>query len=119
MIDLERIRQRYLKDDLPRRLGGLAADLARISSSARYPSGSKIVATMLEESQYFIEWTGPALAQTDPDAAGELVDIQLMLAMWRKAWHEAQHSAAQRNLLSVQAKKWADQVLEFSGLLAE
>jgi hypothetical protein len=42
-----------------------------------------------------------------------------MIAAWRKAWPEAQHSPAQRTLLSVQAKKWADQVLDYSGVLKE
>ena len=117
MINLDRIRNRYLQDDLPRRLGGLATDLARIASSARHITGSESVAQMLEESQYFIEWSAPNLVESDPDAAGELVDIQIQLAMWRKAWPEAQHSSIQRNLLSVQAKKWGDIVFQFSGLL--
>jgi len=69
---------------------------------------------MLEESQYFIEWTA---AEADPEIAAELVDIQIMLSLWRKAWPEAQHHQTQRTILSVQAKKWSDQVLGFSGLL--
>jgi hypothetical protein len=109
----ERMRERYLKDPLPIRLGGLAADLARLSSSARHSSGAASVAKMLEESQYFIEWTA---AEAEPEVAAELVDIQVMLALWRRAWPEAQQNHLQRTLLSVQAKKWADQVLEYSGL---
>jgi hypothetical protein len=68
---------------------------------------------MLEESQYFIEWTA---AEAEPEIAAELVDLQIMLALWRKAWPEMQHSRAQRTLLSVQAKKWSDQVLGYSGV---
>jgi hypothetical protein len=44
MKNLERKRERYLKDTLPVRLAGLAADLARISSSARQPAGYVSVA---------------------------------------------------------------------------
>jgi hypothetical protein len=40
-----------------------------------------------------------------------------MIAAWRCAWPEAQHSLAQRTLLCVQAKKWSDLVLDFSGIL--
>jgi len=116
MINQDRIRERYLADPLPVRLGGLAADLARVSASARHPEGSTIVARMLEESQYFIEWTA---AEAEPEIAAELVDLQRMIALWRKAWPEAQHSQAQRTLLAVQAKKWSDQVLDYSGLLTE
>jgi hypothetical protein len=69
---------------------------------------------MLEESQHFIEW---AAAETEPDVAAELVDIQVMLALWRQFWPEVQHHPNQRALLSVQAQKWSDQVLDYSGLL--
>jgi hypothetical protein len=117
MNNIARIKERYLKDDLPRRLGGLAADLARIASSARHPAGSESVAAMLEESQYFIEWTAGDLVETDIEAAAELVDIQVMLALWRRAWADASQNPHQRSLLSLQAKKWSDQVLGYSGLL--
>jgi len=69
---------------------------------------------MLEESQRFIEWTA---AETDPDVAAELVDIQVALALWRKIWPQAQHNQSERTLLSFQAKKWSDQVVNYSGLL--
>ena len=114
MINRERKKERYLRDPLPLRLAGLAADLARVASSARHVTGSASVAEMLEESQYYIEWTA---AEYEPELAAELVDMQRMIGLWRKAWPEAQHSAAQRTLLSVQAKKWSDEVLAFSGLL--
>ncbi|MEK7277075.1 MAG: hypothetical protein AAB427_06980 [Chloroflexota bacterium] len=114
MTNLESTRERYLRDSLPRRLGGLASTLARISSSARHASDAESVAGMMEEGQYFIEWTA---AEALTEVAAELVDIQVELAMWRKIWPEAQHHPSHRGLLSFQAKKWSDQVLEFSGLL--
>jgi hypothetical protein len=69
---------------------------------------------MMEEGQYFIEWTA---ADASPDVAAELVDIQIALAMWRKIWPDAQHHQSHRGLLSFQAKKWSDQVVDYSGLL--
>jgi len=69
---------------------------------------------MLEESRYYIEWTA---SETEPEVAAELVDIQLMLGLWRKAWPEVQHHRTQRTILSVQAKKWSDQVINYSGIL--
>ena len=115
MKNRDRIRERFLRDDLPLRLGGLAADLERIASSARRPGGADRVSEMLEESQYFIEWTA---AETPIEVAAELVDMQLMIALWRGAWPEAQHSASQRLLLSVQAHQWMHRVLGFSGLIS-
>jgi hypothetical protein len=113
MKNIAETRARYLQDPLPRRLGALAADLARVASSARHASGAESVALMLEESQHFIEWTA---AETEPEVAAELVDIQIMLALWRRAWLAAHSSRTQRALLSFQAKKWSDQVLNYSGL---
>jgi hypothetical protein len=112
MKNLERIKTRYLKDPWPTRLAGIAADLGRVSSSARHTTGSESVAQMLEESQYFIEWTA---AELDPEVAGELVNIQVLIALWRRAWPEAQHQPQQRTILSVQAKTWADQILGLAG----
>lgn len=111
MKNLERIRTRYLRDPLPARLAGLAADLARVASSARQSAGADAAAAMLEESQYFIEWTA---AEAPVEVAAELVDLQVMLALWRRAWPEAQHSHRQRSLLAVQAKQWSNRVLALS-----
>ena len=114
MINKDRKRERYLRDPLPLRLAGLAADLARIASSARHETGSQSVADMLEESQYFIEWTA---GEASPDIAAELVDLQRFIGLWRRAWPQAQHELSQRTLLSIQAKKWSDQVLIYSGVI--
>lgn len=110
MKNRERICERYLQDTLPVRLAGLASDLSRVASSARRATGSEAVAAMLEESQYFIEWTA---AEAPAEVAEELVNLQVMLALWRRAWPEAQHSPVQRSLLATQAKQWADQVMRY------
>jgi hypothetical protein len=70
------------------------------------------VADLLEEGQYFIEWTA---GEAEPEIAAELVDIQLMLSLWRNVWREAQHNPYERSLLSVQAKLWSDKVLQYAG----
>ncbi len=114
MINLERKRSRYLKDPLAVRLAGLASSLARIVSSSRRPDATASVAEMLEECQYYIEWTA---AEAPPEIAAELVDMQVMLAMWRNSLNDAWHSQTLRSLLSLQAKKWSDQALAYSGIL--
>lgn len=114
MKNPERKRERYLKDPLPKRLGGLSASLGRISSLARHETDLENVLQMIDECRYYIEWTA---AETKPEVASELVDIQVALAMWRKLWSEPPHTRGQRALLSFQAKKWSDQVLDWSGLL--
>ena len=114
MIDKEKLRQRFLRDPLPRRLGGLAATLGRISSSARKSTDPVIVADLLEEAHRLIEWTA---GETEPEIAAELVRIQTLLTLWQKAWASASQNPQQRLLLSVLAKDWADKAVDFSGLV--
>ncbi len=111
MRNRDRIRERYLKDSLPVRLMGLAADLGRVASSARRSTGAEVVAAMLEESQYLIEWSA---GEAPIEMAENLVDLQVLLALWRRAWSEIQLSPLQRNLLAVQAKHWSDQVMGYA-----
>ena len=112
MKNKERIRERYLKDALPTRLAGLASTLSKVASSARRETGAEVVADVLEEGQYFIEWTA---GEAEPEIAGELVDIQVMLSLWRNAWRDAQHNPHERIILSVQAKLWSDKIMQFAG----
>jgi hypothetical protein len=114
MMDKEKLRQRFLRDPLPRRLGGLAATLGRISSSARNSSDPTIVASLLDEAKHLIEWTA---AEAEPEIAAELVRIQTNLTLWQHAWGESSKNQQQRTLLSVQAKGWSDKAIDFSGLI--
>jgi|GEM_PF-268722 len=109
MKNRERIRERFMQDALAVRLAGLAADLSRLASSARRSTGSAAALAMLEESQYFIEWTAADVA---PEVGEELVNLQVILALWRRAWPEVEQSQPQRTLLAVQAKQWSDRVLD-------
>jgi len=114
MKDKERLRQRFLRDPLPRRLGGLAATLGRISSSARLSTDPLIVADLLDEAKHLIEWTA---AEAEAETAVELVQMQTMIALWQRAWNEASQNPVQRTLLAAQAKDWSDKAMEFSGLV--
>jgi hypothetical protein len=113
MKNQDALRERFLRDPLPVRMGNLAATLGRVASSARRPSADDIVSDLLEESQWLVEWTA---ADADPDTAGELVDIQVMISIWRAAWPQEGKSHPQRALLSLQSSLWSEQVLERSGL---
>jgi hypothetical protein len=113
MMDKEKLHQRFLRDPLPRRLGGLAATFGRISSSARRSQDPAVVADLLDEARHLIEWTA---VETEPEVAAELVNIQILLTLWQKAWATASQDTRQRLLLSVQAKGWSDKLVDFSGL---
>lgn len=104
----------FLKESPARQLGALASTLGRIASSAEKTARTKAIVPMLDECLQFIEWT---LSQQTEAASKELKDISLMLKLWRDSWEHAQTDERLRTLLSVQAKKWSDQALEYSGLL--
>jgi hypothetical protein len=114
MMDREELRQRFLRDPLPRRLAGLAATFGRISSSARRSNDPSVVTDLLDEARHLIEWTA---GEIEPEMAGELMPIQTLLTIWQKAWATASQDKRQRLLLSVQAKDWSDRLVDFSGLV--
>ena len=114
MISKERLRARYLRDPLSIRLGELAVTFGYISFSARNSTDPLVVQNHLHEARYFIEWTA---ADADSETAAELVSMQRLITLWLKVWDKASPNKEQRTLLSVQAKHWSDQAMDFSGLL--
>jgi len=105
----EQIRQRFLRDPLPIRLGGLAADLARIASFVEDPRDQAAVAGLLEEGKYFAEWTAP---ETPLETQVVLAEIQLALAMWQRQWAHGPHVPGMRE----EATRQSDALLALSGL---
>lgn len=115
MRDERLIKERYMRDGLSVRLGGLAADLARIKSFSAHPDHRDTVGSMIEESKYFIEWSAPG-AELPVQAV--LVEMQIQLALWQLRWRETWADPVARSAVAEQAGKWSQQVLEMSGLLA-
>jgi hypothetical protein len=113
MINKQKLYERFMRDPLPRRLGGLSATLGRISSSAREAADSVQVINLLDEAKHLIEWTA---ADAEPEIASELVNMQRLIVLWQKAWTKTGATPEQRTLLATQAKQWSDQALEYSGL---
>ena len=114
MKDWTSIRERYLRDSLSARLGGLAANLRRIKSFAVHDASRDAVESLIDESKFFIEWTA---AQAEHHAAAELVEIQVQLARWQHKWVTIWADPAQRRQVAEQSNAWSDRVLEMSGLL--
>jgi hypothetical protein len=114
MRDWPAIRERYLRDDVPVRLGGLAANLSRIKSFAAHEAGREAVEGLIDESKFFIEWTA---AQTESQTAAALVELQLLLARWQCNWGRIWADPAQRSQIAEQSSAWSNRVLNMSGLL--
>jgi hypothetical protein len=115
MRDWTPIRERYMRDDLPVRLGGLAANLSRIKSFASREGNREAVESLIDESKYFIEWTA---AETEVSTAAELVELQVQLARWQRNWARIWADPVRRSQVAEQSSAWSKRVLEMSGLLA-
>lgn len=115
MKDWTAIRERYLRDNFPVRLGGLAANLSRIKSFAANDAGRDAVESLIAESKFFIEWTA---AEAEINAAAELVELQIQLARWQYNWAHIWDDRVQRRNVAEQSAAWSQRVLEMSGLLS-
>jgi hypothetical protein len=114
MKDWTLIRERYMRDALPVRLGGLAANLSRIKSFSANEASGDTVASLIDESKMFIEWTA---AQAEIEVAAKLVELQVQLALWQLQWNTIWVDSSQRSQVAEQSGTWSKQVLELSGLL--
>jgi len=114
MGNSDTLRERYLQDAVPTRLGGLAANLSRIKSFANHEANRQAIASLLDESKFFIEWTA---AETRVEAAAELVELQIQLARWGRNWASIGADVTRRQQVAEQAAQWSRRVLELSGLL--
>ena len=108
MRNLEAIKTRYLQDDLRVRLGGIAANIARIASSSPHPANWEAVQSMLEESKFFIEWTAP---EAPLNVQALLVELQIQLALWHLKWPQVYTDPQEREKLSQLARTWSENVL--------
>jgi len=111
--DWAAIQERYLRDGIETRLGGLAANLSRIGTLSRRTGYSDVVGRLVRESSLFIEWT----ARDVPTwRLVELAELQRMLARWHRAWPEVWSDDSQRAQIAADAAAWSGRVLEMSGL---
>jgi hypothetical protein len=105
MKDVARLRERFLRDGLDRRLGNIASNLLRLSHWLQMARDPQELVDLMRETATMIEWVGN-------DATEELVNIQRELCRWRRIWP----LASGRSLLAFRARQMSDRVLEASGL---
>jgi hypothetical protein len=115
MINLENLRRRYIKDSIPVRLAGLAANLLRIANFSKNANHREVVSSIVNESKWFIEWTA---AELEVERAAELVGLQLLLASWDFQSHDRWQFEEWRSSLSAQARVWSERILQMSGVAA-
>ena len=114
MKNLEAIRTRYLQQDSARRIGGLAANLARVASFADNPNNFKAVETTIEESKFLIEWIAPDYPL---ELQVKLIELQIQLSLWHLKFPEISQNPESLNMLISQASAWSKELLKLSGLM--
>ena len=114
MNDRSAIKGRYLRDTLPVRLGGLAANLSRIKSFAAHEASRDAIESLIDESKYFIEWTA---ADAEVEVSAELVELQIQLARWQCQWAQIRSDPFRRGQVAEASSVWSKRVLDLSGLL--
>jgi hypothetical protein len=106
--NIETIKTRYLQDDLRVRLGGIAANLVRIASFSSNPANREAVHSILEESEFFIEWTAP---EAPLNVQALLIELQIQLALWYREWPWVYSNPQKREKLSQLARTWSENIL--------
>ncbi len=108
MKDWNVLKERYLRDLLPIRLGGLSANLARIKTLTSKAVSQETIIYLMRESKFFIEWTA---MDADIDTTVELVELQIQLALWQLRWTKIWADPEQRMAVAEQAQIWSDRIL--------
>lgn len=111
--NLEARKERYLKDGVPVRLGGLAANLSRVKSFSANPNNRDAVFQLLEESKYFIEWTSREL---NIDTLIRLSAIQRRVASWQLNWKYIWDDENERQIVVNDSAGWSAEIIKNSGL---
>ncbi len=114
MTKLDKLRSRYLCDPVPVRLGGLAANLARVASFSKNDDHREVVFAILQESKWFIEWIAAELAIAD---AAQLVSLQIQMAQWQRQSQTQWLDKNWREQFIAKSHEWSQRVLEMSGLI--
>lgn len=114
MRNHEALKARFSRDSISVRLGGIAANLARVESFSASAELSAAVERLIDESKYFIEWVAP---DAPPDTQLYLIGVQRSLAQWQRDWHQLWNDPVRRLHLKTQAAAWAEELLNLSGLL--
>jgi len=115
MRNLEALRERFLRDGWPVQVGGIASNLARLARLPEHLAQREQVEDLLLESEYFIEWAVPRIPTESQE---KLVELQILLALWRRAQPNPWADPLKKAQVRRQAQEWSDRVLEMSGLLS-
>jgi len=108
------MRDRLLQDSPSRRIGNIAANLARMASFSTDDEHSDLVRGLAEESAFFVEWAAPS---AEFALQLELLALQRRLVRWTRSWSSIWIDSCQRQAIRESAEQWARRLLELAGLV--
>ena len=114
--DWDRLRERYMRDPLPVRLGNLVSSLTHLSTSGGMRSQHDYVPRMISECKHFIERTG---READLPYVEGLHNLQVKLAGRQLHWETLRNDLEATERVAAETRASSDQVLQWSGLLDE
>jgi hypothetical protein len=106
MRDLNRMRERFIRDGSSVRLGNLASNLLRLNKWIRMGHNDEAIVDLMREIAWLMEWSGDS-------ASAELADMQREICRWRRVWPVE----PVRHILALRAFQMSNRILEWSGLL--
>jgi hypothetical protein len=104
--DLKRMRERFIRDPGPIRMGNLASALLRLSKWIQARHSDEAIVDLMREIASFMEWSGDL-------ASPELADMQREICRWRRIWPVEQA----RSILAFRLLQMSNRILDRSGLL--
>jgi len=114
MIDEKALKERYLRDAVPARLGNLASSIKRLGYFIGKKKYEARVQELLLECRLFSEWTAPD-AEFEIQAA--LATLQLELKNWQHDFQNTSDADDWRAEINAACEQWSNRILELSGLL--
>jgi len=118
-VDKQRKRERFLRDSVQIRLGGIAADLARIDAFSNNPLHGEVVLSMIDDSKHLCEWAGLDAAPMDIKTTHALLILQRQLVKWQYHFDDIYADPVRRAEMAETARAWSNHLLVLSGLLTK
>lgn len=114
MINETRLRELHLRDAIPIQLGNLASSVKRLGFLVHSQKPRGITEQLFQECQLFAAWT---ISDANPETRADLEALQVDLAGWQNDLQNGAADDSQRADISAACTRWADRLLEHSGLL--
>ena len=109
-----RIRERFLQDALPVRLGEFSSSLSEAKHIADPGGHEKVAIHFIDVVAHYLNWGFP---DADSTLQADLADLQQLIARLREDWQAIWESPAKRTAIGASFDEWSQKMLDRSGLL--